>query len=219
MDRLAPDLLEDHLGHVACLHRFRGQLWVRLGDSYDVSHRIVGVRSHDEIRRSKEVEVEQFVFRVGDRLHKLPQFLRCRGNGHPEAKVHRLVGSEVMMPGTDAADAVHNARDFFRGLSLDELLKSSQGHEMHFGVFHVPRIIQVYVDRAVPFDACDGGDIDHLATYYWASFRFLPGRSRPCAPENRKSETYSGRELISIPLDARALSMSRSWLPSCWTGP
>ena len=38
-------------------------------------------------------------------------------------------------------------------------------------------------------------------------------------PENRSSEGGRSRELKSMPLLARALSISSSWLPSCCTGP
>lgn len=59
--------------------------------------------------------------------------------------------------------------------------------------------------------------------YHWITpyshFCTSGGRSRPWAPEKRSREVDSGRDLRSMPLEARAPSISMRWLPPGVTGP
>ena len=128
MNGFAAELFENHFGLEPGQNGFRCQLGRNLHHPYDVSHPVIGIRSHNEIGRRQEVEIEQLVFRVGDCLRKFPQLVSGRRRGDPEAAVHGLVGSQMVVPGADSADAVYDPRHLFRRLSFDEFFEPAQGH-------------------------------------------------------------------------------------------
>lgn len=191
-----------------------------LGDADHVANRIVRIGPDDEIRRRKEEEVQKLVFRMSDGLHEFPQLLRRGRRRHPETPIHRLVGRQMMHPRANPANAAYNPRDFFGGLSFDKFFKAPKGHDVHPRIADLARIVQLDLDRRVPFDARDGLDMDqptHGLTLL--SLRGRDGRSSRCAPAKRKSDENSGSDFTSIPLDAKAFSMSSMGLPSWRTGP
>jgi len=59
----------------------------------------------------------------------------------------------MVIPGTDAADTVDNARHFFYWPSLAELLKAAQGEYVKLRVVHVSRVIQLYYNPGMAFDS------------------------------------------------------------------
>jgi len=163
--------IQDHFGHLACANHARGQFRIGLGDTDDIAHGIIGRWADDKIGRRKKKEMQQLVFGMGDGLHQFAQFAAGRGGCDAKAGIHSLVGSQMMHPGTDAADAADNAWDFLGGFALDELFETAQRHVAEPGIGHITVVIEGDADRGVAFDARDGLNRDDLG--HWASLLFV----------------------------------------------
>jgi len=120
---LAGKLVEHHLAELSHLDHLGGQFRGRLDDPDNVSHRIIGIRSEDEIRGGKEEEMEDLVIDMGQDLTHLPELMTGGGGGDPKTSINRLVGGKMMHPRADATDPVDDPRNLFSWTSLDKFFK------------------------------------------------------------------------------------------------
>ncbi len=97
-------------------------------------------------------------------------------------RVQGFGGGHVMGFGTDAADAVGDARHLFRGPPHAELLEAAQFGDLEVGVGDIALVVEEDLDLAVSFQAGDGIDSD--AFHNTASLPaplVLTRRSNECA--------------------------------------
>ena len=89
-------------------------------------------------------------------LNTSSRILSAAGGGvTTEDGIGGLGGSHVVRGGTDAADALGDARHLFHRASLAKSLKAAELGHLEIGIGHIPFVIQEQGDLAVAFQARD----------------------------------------------------------------
>ena len=119
-----------------------------------------GVGRQHQVRGGESEEVEEVA--VGDvgGQEQLPQRAGRRRDGHPQHRVGRLGGGDVVGARADAADLGQDAGELLHRPADAEALEPAQLHHLQVGVGHVAVVVEEDLDDAVPLEPGDGVDAD-----------------------------------------------------------
>ena len=127
----------------------------------DVALRDGRLEAQQQVGRGQVEEVKRVRLQHLAVVHQPPQL--CGRDGHlvdAGDEVHRLGRAEVVADRTDAAEALHDDRDFPVHPALDEALEPAELDDVEAGLFDLAGFVQPDRHLAVAFDAGDRLDRD-----------------------------------------------------------
>ena len=117
----------------------------------NVSFSRLRIRTQDEIRSSQGIKMKGMTMDIVGRIKKFPKLLSDPWRISLVNSVNGLTRGHVMGSGSDAADSGNDPGKFLHRSSQTEDLESSQFGDLKVSVFHIPLVVQKYLDLPVSF--------------------------------------------------------------------
>ena len=154
--------MADHfLAVFAQQHALARHLGIGGGDANDIAFGHLGVETEQEIGRGQMEKMQRVRLQYLAVVHQPAQFLRGGGElVRADDLIERLGRGKMVRYRADAAQPLHHHRHFPIRPALDELLETTEFHDVQARLLDVILFIQQQGDLAVAFNARDRVDGD-----------------------------------------------------------